>query len=90
MFWITVVSATLLITLTIAAARRLRALQRALAAERASSRLSEAMRARDNQALASRLRDSRNEKKVLAAADRELDRALALYAPNRTDPNEGS
>lgn len=86
MLWITVASAALLITLSAVAVYRLR---RALAAERASGRLSEAMRARDNRALHDRLQASRNQQKVLAAADHELDRALALYAPNR-DPNEGS
>ncbi|MFD5899066.1 hypothetical protein [Streptomyces sp. NPDC060366] len=89
MFWITVVSATLLITLSVAAVFRLRALGRALAAEKASSRVAEAMRSRDNQALHDRLQAARAQHDVLAAAAREIDRALALYAPNR-DPNEGS
>lgn len=88
MLLIAVASAALFITLTVAAVYRLRALGRALAAEKASSRLSEAMRSRDNQALADRLRESRNQYDVLAAATREIDRALALYAP--TDPTEGS
>lgn len=82
MLLITVVSTTLLITLFVAATLRLRALGRALAAEKASGRMAEAIRARDSRALM-------NQREVLAAADRELDRALALYAPNR-DPNEGS
>lgn len=90
MFWITVVSATLLITLSAVAVYRLRALRHALAAEKASSRLAEAMRARDNQALHDRLQAARNQHDVLAAAQYEIDRALALYAPNRNDPTEGS
>lgn len=89
MSWIPVVALTAapLVALILAVWRRLRALTRALAAERARARLMEAGHHRDMTALRNRLTAARAAAPVLEAADLELTRALALYAP--TDPTEG-
>lgn len=89
MSWIPVVALTAapLIALVLAVWRRLRALTRALTAERTQARLMAAVHHRDMTALRGRLTAARSVAPVLEAADFELTRALALYAP--TDPTEG-
>ncbi|MFE4915767.1 hypothetical protein ACFRCX_30145 [Streptomyces sp. NPDC056652] len=92
MSWTLVVAwtvATLLITLTATAWRQTRALRRVLAAERTRARLMDAMYHRDVCALKARLAETRTPAAaVLAAAEHELDQALAIYGTIR-DPKEG-
>jgi hypothetical protein len=68
---------------------RLRCVGAVLTHERLTRRLAEAGHDRDLCALRTRLREARSSAAVLAAADLELDRALALYVPTRRDPKEG-
>jgi hypothetical protein len=85
---VAVTAATLALLLAVAW-HRLHRVRAVLAHERLVRRLTEATHHRDLCALRTRLDRARSPSAVLTAADRELDRALALHIPTPRNPKEG-